>query len=78
LLPLRIGEKLGVLIWEEKLSRQNGVLYKLAVGKIINDLPSESSSIMVLPLGQKMDPRAIALQFICSTASSCYRLLLKL
>jgi hypothetical protein len=41
------------------------VPYKQAIGKITNGLPSKSPSIMVLPLGQKMDPGATAPQFIC-------------
>jgi hypothetical protein len=35
------------------------VTYKLATGKMTNDL-SESSNTRVLPLGQKTSPRAIA------------------
>jgi hypothetical protein len=34
--------------------------YKLATGKMTNGLLSESSSTMVLPLGQKMGLEAIA------------------
>jgi hypothetical protein len=40
--------------------------YKLAIGKMTNGLLSESSSTMVLPLGQKMGPGAIAPLYICS------------
>jgi hypothetical protein len=36
--------------------RGNSVSYKLATGRMMNGLPSEWFSIMVLPLGQKMDP----------------------
>jgi hypothetical protein len=78
LLPLRQGEKLGVPINEEKLSRQKRVPYKLAIGKIMNGLLSKSSSTIVLPLGQKTGPGAIVPQYICSIASSGCRLLLKL
>jgi hypothetical protein len=39
---------------------KNWVPHKLAIGKITNGLLSESSSIMVLSLGQKMSPGAIA------------------
>jgi hypothetical protein len=79
LLPLRQGEKLGGLICEEKLNRQKWGAYNLAIGKITNGLLTiHSSSVFVLPLGQKMDPGAIAPLFICSTISSAYRLLLKI
>jgi hypothetical protein len=52
--------------------------YKLANEKIMNGLPSKSFSTVVLPLGQNMDPGAVAPQFICSTASSDCRQQLKL
>jgi hypothetical protein len=78
LLLLRQDKKLGVSIYEEKLSRQKQGECKLAIGKMKSGLPSESSSIMVLPPGQKIDPGAIAPLFICLTALSSYRLLLKL
>jgi hypothetical protein len=52
--------------------------YKLAIKKITNGLLSESSSTVVLPLGQETGPGAIAPLYIHSTASSGCRLLLKL
>jgi hypothetical protein len=64
LLLLRKGEKLGVPIYEERLSRQNGVPYKLAIGKMKNGFLRESSSTMVLPLGQKTGPGDIAPLYI--------------
>jgi hypothetical protein len=63
LLPLRQGKKLGVPIYKEKLNRQNGVPYKLAIGKM-NGLLSKSSNTMALPLGQKTGPGAIAPLYI--------------
>jgi hypothetical protein len=52
-------KNLGVPIYKEKLNRQNGVPYKLAIGKMMNGL-NKSFSTMVLPLGQKMGLGAIA------------------
>jgi hypothetical protein len=46
LLSLRQGEKLGVPIYEKRLSRKNGVPYKLAIKKMTNGLLSKSSSTM--------------------------------
>jgi hypothetical protein len=43
------------------------VPYKLVIGRMMSGLPSDFSSIMILPLGQRMGPGAIAPQFICST-----------
>jgi hypothetical protein len=42
------------------------VAYKLAIGEIMNGLPSKLSSTVLLPLGQKMGPGAIAPLYICS------------
>jgi hypothetical protein len=47
-------------------AERDGVPYKLETGKMMSGLPSESFSIIVLPLGQKMDLGAITLRFICS------------
>jgi hypothetical protein len=58
LLPLTQGKKLGVPIVEIKTKR-NKVPYKSATARMMNGLLSESSSIMVLPLGQKMGPGTI-------------------
>jgi hypothetical protein len=60
LLPLRQGEKLGVPIYEEKLSRQKWGDLQIGSLKVMNVLLSKSLSTVVLPLGQKMDPGAIA------------------
>jgi hypothetical protein len=38
---------------------KSGVPYKLTIKKIMNGISNESSSIMVMPVGQKMDLRAI-------------------
>jgi hypothetical protein len=76
LLPRRQGKKkkkLGVPIYKKKLNRQNKLPYKLAIGRM-----NESSRTMALPPGQKMEPGAVAPLYICSTASSGCRLLLKL
>jgi hypothetical protein len=54
LLPLRQGEKLGVPMYEERLSRQKRDALQIGNWKGKEWLPSESSSTMVLPLGQKM------------------------
>jgi hypothetical protein len=54
------------------------VPYILAIGKIMKGLLTESSNIMVLPLGEKMDPEGITSRFICLATSSDYRLLLKI
>jgi hypothetical protein len=50
------GEKLGVSIYEEGASRKRQVSYKLEIAKMMSGLLSDSFNIMVLPLGQKMDP----------------------
>jgi hypothetical protein len=45
---------------EKKQIERNEVPYKLAIGRVMIGFQSESFSIMVLQLGQKMDPGAIA------------------
>jgi hypothetical protein len=45
---------------KKKQVERNSLPHKLAIGRITNGLPNESFSIMVLPLGQKMDPGATA------------------
>jgi hypothetical protein len=54
------------------------VPYKFVIEKIMNGLLSKSSNTMVLPLGEKMGPGAVAPLYICSTASSGCSLLLKI
>jgi hypothetical protein len=53
--------------------KRNGVPYKLVIRSTMSGFLSESSSIMVLPLGQKMSPGAITPQSICSTALFGFR-----
>jgi hypothetical protein len=78
LLPHRQGEKLGVPIYYERVSKQKRDALQIGNGKMMNGLLGKSSSTMVLPPGQKMGPGAITPLYICSTASSGCRLLLKL
>jgi hypothetical protein len=42
-------------------AERDGVPYKLETGKMMGGLPSASFSLMVLPLGQKMNLGAITL-----------------
>jgi hypothetical protein len=79
LLLLRQGEKLGVPIYEERLSRQNGVGASQIGNWKDNEWPPDRIIQCYGPATWAEDgPGAIAPLYICSTASSGCRLLLKL
>jgi hypothetical protein len=78
LLLLRQGENPGVPIYDQRLNRKKQGNLQIGLGRMTNGPLSESSSTMVLPPGQRMGLGATIPPYICSTASSGCRLLLKL
>jgi hypothetical protein len=59
LLPLTQVKNWESPSMKKRQVERNGVPYKLVTGRMMRGLQSKSSSVMVLPLGQKMGSEAI-------------------
>jgi hypothetical protein len=78
LLPLRQSEKLGVLIYEERLSKQKQGALQIGNWKDDEWPPERIIQYYGPATWQKMGPGAVAPVYICSATSSGCSLLLKL